>query len=302
MRISTWIYSFKQGLINIKRNKMFSLASIGTIAACIFLLSVFYAVLANFQHMVKEAEKSVTITVFFENGLDQANIDEIGNRISQRYGVSKIEFTSAAEAWESFRKDYFAEAPELAEGFKEDNPLANSSSYTVYLSDITMQSALVTFLENLDGIRKVKYSETTANTLSDAAKFTGFISAAIIIILLGVGLFLISNTVMIGIAVRKEEIAIMKLIGATDGFVRFPFVIEGIIIGLVGAALPIGAMYFIYERVVRWVMGQFNSIGDRFEFLSSATIFHVLVPVALLIGAGIGFIGSRLTLRKHLKV
>ena len=123
-----------------------------------------------------------------------------------------------------------------------------------------------------------------------------------ILILLGVAVFLISNTITVGISVRREEIGIMKLIGATDYFVRAPFVVEGIVIGLIGAAIPLGILYVLYEKIILYIGDKFKFISNMIQFLSVDQVFHTLVPVALLLGVGIGFIGSRITIRKHLKV
>ncbi len=302
MRISTFFYTIKQGLVNIWKNKMFSLASIATMTACIFLFGLFYTIVMNFQSMVKDAESGVAVTVFFDEGISQEKIDEIGDEIRSRVEVSKIEFTSADEAWESFKEIYFEGNEKVAESFAGDNPLANHASYAIYMNDISMQSALVTYLESLDGVREVHKSEMVANTLTDFNSLIGYISAGIILILLGVAVFLISNTITVGISVRREEIGIMKLIGATDYFVRAPFVVEGIVIGLVGAAIPLGILYVLYEKVIVYIMDRFSFIGSMMNFLSADTVFHTLVPVALALGVGIGFIGSRITIRKHLKV
>jgi cell division transport system permease protein len=256
----------------------------------------------NFQSMVKDAEAGVAVTVFFDEGISQEQIDEIGKQIKARVEVSRVEFTSADEAWESFKEIYFEGNEDVAESFAGDNPLANHASYAIYLNDISMQSALVTYLESVDGVREVKKSEMVANTLSDFNSLIGYISAGIILILLGVAVFLISNTITVGISVRREEIGIMKLIGATDYFVRAPFVVEGIVIGLVGAAIPLGILYVLYEKVIVYIIGQFSFIGSMMNFLPAAEVFRTLVPVALILGVGIGFIGSRITIRKHLKV
>ena len=128
------------------------------------------------------------------------------------------------------------------------------------------------------------------------------IRRSIILILLGVAVFLISNTITVGISVRREEIGIMKLIGATDYFVRAPFVVEGIVIGLIGAAIPLGILYVLYEKIILYIGDKFKFISNMIQFLSVDQVFHTLVPVALLLGVGIGFIGSRITIRKHLKV
>ena len=302
MRINTFFYSIRQGLKNIFRNKMFSLASIATMTACIFLFGLFYSIVTNFQAMVKDAESGVAVTVFFDAGISEQRIEEIGDLIKQRVEVSHCEYTSADEAWESFKDVYFDGNEDAASSFAGDNPLANSASYSIYMNDISMQSTLVTYLESIDGIRSVKQSEMVAHTLTDFNSLIGYISAGIILILLGVAVFLISNTITVGISVRREEIGIMKLIGATDYFVRAPFVVEGIVIGLIGAAIPLGILYVLYEKIILYIGDKFKFISNMIQFLSVDQVFHTLVPVALLLGVGIGFIGSRITIRKHLKV
>lgn len=302
MRISTFFYSVKQGLINIWRNKMFSLASIATMGACIFLFGLFFSIVENFQSMVKDAESGVAVTVFFDKGISDDQIEEIGALIDKRAEVSKKEFVSADEAWDEFKEVYFDGNEEAASSFAEDNPLANSASYEIYMNDISMQSTLVDYLKSIDGVRDVKQSEVVANTLTDFNKLIGYISAGIILILLCVSVFLISNTITVGISVRREEIGIMKLIGATDYFVRAPFVVEGILIGLIGSALPLGLLYVLYEKIIGYIGEKFTFISRMMKFLPVGEVFHTLVPVALILGVGIGFIGSKITIRKHLKV
>lgn len=302
MRISTFFYTIKQGLKNIWKNKMFSLASIATMTACIFLFGLFYTIVTNFQSMVKDAESSVAVTVFFDEGISQDKIDEIGDLIRARAEVSDLEFVSADDAWDSFKQTYFEGNEAAAESFAGDNPLANDASYSIYMNDISMQQTLVTYLQSVDGIREVKQSAVVANTLTDFNKLIGYVSAGIIIILLGVAVFLISNTITVGISVRREEIGIMKLIGATDYFVRAPFVVEGIVIGLIGAAIPLGILYVLYGRIIDYIGEKFSFISNMMKFLPVDEVFHTLVPVALILGVGIGFIGSRITIRKHLKV
>ena len=299
MRISTFFYTLKQGVVNIFRNKWFSLASVATISACLLLFGIFYAIVANFNNIVRTAEQGVSVTVFFEDNLSEARIQEIGSMIEKRAEVSKIVYVSAEEAWESFRLEYFGE--EYSDGFTE-NPLENSSNYEIYLSDVALQGSLVTYLESIEGVRQVNRSEVTASTLSGMNVLIVYVSIGIIAILLAVSVFLISNTVMIGIQVRKEEINIMKYIGATDFFVRSPFVIEGVIIGAIGAAVPLGVIYVLYNTVVEFVMERFEMLGSLLNFLAVEDIFNILVPVSLGLGIGIGFLGSIVTVRKHLRV
>ena len=302
MKINTFFYSVGQGIKNIFQNKMFSLASIATMSACIFMFGLFYIIITNFNGMVKEVEEGVAVTVFFEEGITEERIEEIGKNIGKRAEVREYKYVSAEEAWEYFKEVYFEGSEKLAEGFNNDNPLMNSSNFEIYLNDVSMQKSLVLYLESVDGIREVKQSEAVANTLSDFNKLISYISVGIIIILLCVAVFLISNTITTGISVRKEEIGIMKLIGATDYLVRAPFVVEGVIIGLVGAAIPLLLLYVLYEKIIVYIADQFNFIGSMLQFISAETIFSPLLPVGFVLGVGIGFIGSKWTVRKHLKV
>ena len=298
MRFSTFIYTLKQGIANIFRNKWYSLASIATIGACLFMFGIFYSIVANFQYIVKEAQNGVAVTVFFDEGLSEERIVQIGSLIEARTEVDHVRFVSADEAWESFKEEYLGE---YADGFK-DNPLKNSSNYEIYLRDVSMQSALVTYLESVEGIRLINKSEITARTLTSINSLVGYVAIGIIIILLCVSVFLIANTVTIGISVRKEEINIMKYIGATDFFVRFPFVIEGILIGAFGSLIPLGIVYLIYSNVIGYVLNKFTVLSSILKFIPVNEIFHTLVPVSVCIGVGIGFIGSFTTVRKHIRV
>ena len=316
MRISTLGYFGKQGVKNIWRNKMFSLASIATMSACIFLFGLFFAIIVNFQYIIRTAEEGVAITVFFDEDATDEQKDAIGQALEEHEGVSRVHYVSADEAWEEFQEQYFGDNPELAEGFRNDNPLASSDNYEVYMetkddnenliarsrSLSSTQNELVEFAQGLDGVREVNKSDVVANTLSSVNMLVAYVSIAIIAILLGVSVFLISNTVTMGITVRKEEIAIMKYIGAKDFVVRSPFVLEGLIIGIFGAAIPLVLLYFLYERAVEYVMKKFSILQNIIDFLPVTRVYQYLLPIGLLMGIGIGFLGSFFTVRKHLKV
>lgn len=298
MRISTFFYTLKQGIVNIFRNKWYSLASLATITTCLLMFGVFYSVVMNFQYILKSAQEGVVVKVFFEDGISEEQIVEIGDTILNREEVLKADYVSATEAWEEFSEGYLGE---YADGYT-DNPLKDCANYKVYLKDVSKQQDLVTFIESIEGVREVVQSALTANMLSGVNKLVGYVSIGIILILLAVSTFLISNTVTIGISVRKEEISIMKYIGATDFFVRSPFVIEGIIIGAVGAAIPLGVMYVLYNKIIGFVIEKFNVLTQLLKFLTVEQIFSTLIPVSLILGIGIGFIGSFITVRKHIRV
>ena len=246
--------------------------------------------------IIKKAETEVCVTVFFDEGLSETDIKKLGDEISKREEVSRVQYVSADDAWESFKGEYFAAYPELAEGFKDDNPLANSSSYEVYIKDASNQGTLVKYLENKDGIRQVNRSEVTASGLASAARLVSYVAVAVIVVLLAVSIFLI------GITVRKDEISIMKYIGATDAFVNAPFFVEGIVIGLIGAIIPVAILRYIYGGVVNFVLGKFSVLQNILAFMPASEVFEVLIPVAVILGIGIGLIGSFFAVRKHADV
>ncbi len=298
MKFSTLLYTIKQGFVNIFRNKWYSLASVATISACLFLLGLFYAIMSNFQHMVKTAEEEVCVSVFFVEGTTQERMKQIEQMIRERSEVVETDFISSDEAWAEFSKDYLRG---YEDGFTE-NPLDGLDRVDAYLTDVERQEDLVIYIESISGVDHVNRSIVLANTLSGANMLIAYVSIAIIGILLAVSIFLISNTVAIGISVRSEEINIMKYIGATDFFVRAPFVLEGMLIGLVGAAVPLFLIYSLYNRVLTYVTERFTMLTSILQFLSVEEIFQLLIPVSLIIGVGIGFLGSVTTVRKHLHV
>ena len=300
--MSTLWYGLKQGIKSIIQNKIFSLAAIGTITACLFLLGVFYSLLTNFQHMVYNAESTVGIIVFFDENATQAQISSIGQQIKARKEVERVDYVSADEAWNRFKSEILEDQQEMVSVFGNDNPLANSSSYEVYLKDVTKQSEMVSFIESLSGVRKVNSAQEAATGFGSFNMLVGYVSVSIILLLILVSVFLIYSAVDMGINVRKDEIAIMKLIGATDLFVRLPFIVEGLTMGIIGAAIPLVITGVLYDNVVRFIVSHFSVLSGWLAFVSTEEVFRVLIPLCLGIGVGIGVIGSTMSVRKHLHV
>ncbi len=303
MRISNFFYCIRQGLKNIFRNHTFSLASIGTITSCLFLFGIFFCVLVNFQGLMKNMETSVGVTVFFKDGVTEERILEIRDTVELRDEVASVTYVSEDEAWNQFKEQCFPDGDEgILTNLDEDNPLTGMANLEISLSDASQQSDLVTYLESFEEVDHVNSLDSVAASFADISRLVSYVALAIILILILVAIFLISNTVRIGIAVRREEIAIMKYIGATDIFVRGPFLVEGIVIGLVGSLIPVAIIRFLYVEVVQFVTGQFPVMNVLMNFVPVQRIFIILLPVSLVIGLGIGFIGSYITLRKHIRV
>ena len=302
MRISSFMYSIRQGIKNIKRNLLFSLASIGTIVSCLFLFGLFYCVIVNFRTAMTDLENTVTISVFFDEGVTDENITMIGQQIRLRDEVNTLDFISADEAWKQYAEEKFDDPQAAIDAFQGDNPLKNSASYKITLKDLSNQAEFVQYLKGLTGVRKVLSSEVTADGVAALNSVVSYASIGIIVILLLVSIFLISNTVTTGITVRKEEIAIMKYIGAKDFVVRSPFVIEGLIIGLFGAVIPLALLYFLYDKAIVYIMEKFSILKNIITFLPVGNVYIYLLPIGLAMGIGIGFLGSYFTVRKHLRV
>ena len=298
MRIRTFFYTIGQGIKSLFRNGWYSIASVATITACLFLFGMFYTIIVNFQHMVRSAEEGVSVTVFFKEGTSEDEIQVLKAEVEKRPEVSKVDFQTADEAWDSFKKQYLGD---YAGGFP-DNPLEGDDNLQIYMKNVSQQANLVTYLESVNIVREVKRSEVTAMTLSAVKRLITLISAGVILVLLGVSIFLISNTVTIGIEIRRNEIEIMKYVGAGDFIVRGPFVIEGMLIGLIGSLIPLALIYVLYGEAVEYFSSKFSILSMFLQFYSPAVIFQKLMPITLGVGVGIGILGSLSSVRRHLNV
>lgn len=298
-KIRTLFYCIGQGIRSTWKNRVYSLASAGTITACLLLLGVFYFVVANFNEAVESAESLVGITVFFDEGTEEDRIRAIQEEIRLRVEVADVVYISAEEAWEMYKNESLGE--ELSVTFGKDNPLADSASLEVSLRDVSMQDALVRYVESMDDVRKVNHSKSIAESFDAIKTLLGIISVSLIVILVAVAVFLIRTTISTGISVRREEISIMSIIGATDFFIRAPFVVEGAIIGILGSLLPVGILYFVYGEVVRTLKEQFDSVFTSMKFIDRMVIMQRFIPIALIFSLGIGIVASRMTAKKQIR-
>ncbi len=301
MKLSTLVYSTKQGVKSIYRNRLFSLAAIGTITASLILLGFFYFIVENLTHIIDNLQTEVAVSVFFEPEASDETVASIKTQIEKRAEVAEVVYISPEEALEIYMENN-NQGEEFSETFKDVNPLENSDSYTVYLNDVTMQDSLVSYIEGLPGVRMVKNNETVAKNFSIFDNAASYVCTAIIMLLIGIAVFLISNTISTGISVRANEIEIMKDIGATDFFIRAPFLVEGLLIGFIGALVPMAILYPIYGKIEDFVGERLgNTLGGKLEFLTVNEVFSGLIPIMLVIGVGIGTFGTMLTLRKKIK-
>lgn len=302
MSLRTLGYSFSKGLQNMFKNGWMSVISIMTIAVNVFVIIVFYTVVTNVDFMMTEFEKNIGVAVFFEKNTTEEQILELKAKMEKRAEVYRVEYISAAEAWESFKSQYFDQREELLTGFGEDNPLAESASLQISLADISKQGTLVQVLKAENIVRYVRETRDVTYVVEAVNKLVTYISIGLLTILILLALFLISNTIRLAVTLRNEEIGIMRYIGARNMMIRGPFLVEGILIGLIGASIPLILFYYVYPDVVIQIQKSYAILSDYLIFLSRDRILQTLIPIALLSGAGIGYLGSRFTVGKYLKV
>lgn len=303
MKFRSLGYCIGQGIKNIARNRIFSLASVVTMTLCIFLIGIFYSIVSNVSYNVNNLPEKLCIKVFFDYGITEERIESIGNTILSNDGVSRIYFVSKEEAWETYKDTYFGEEyRDIADDFEDDNPLANSESYNVYIKNASEQGEIEKFITSIDGVRKINSHQSAADGLTEISTIVSFFSIVIIGLLIAVALFLISTTIANGITVRKDEIEIMRLLGARNALIRAPFIVEGITIGVIGAVIPLAVVYFVYDIVVRNLLTKFSFLGTILAFQPVTEIYRLYIPIACVLGVGLGLLGSIISLTKHLKV
>ena len=307
--MNTVLYCLKQGFSNLRKNILFSSASAATIAACIFLFCLFYSIVMNVQHIAWQAETTIGITVFFREDATMAEKEAFRDAVEEHGGVKDIVYTSADEAWDSFKEDYFGDhAEELAAAFADDNPLAQSDSYEIFLENIEAQEEEVEFIRTFDIVREVNYANAVVSALRGMNRVISAVSLAIITILFAISVFLISNTITLAAHFRKRENEIMKLIGATNAMIRAPFVVEGTVLGLIGAAIPLILIRLSYSRAEEYVAGKISTSGSLSalagvaELLPLSEVYPTMLMAGLILGAGMGMVVSFVTIRRHLKV
>ena len=295
-------YVFKTGFKNLGNKKLFTFASIGTIASSVLIFCIFFAIVTNIKGLINKVETTVGIQVFFNQGLTEEEIQNIANNNFVTDDVKSIRFISSNEAWDNFKKDYFDDKTELAEAFEDDNPLANSSSYEILLNDITKQYDYVNYLKTIDGVRQINYSNVLIDALTKLNIGISTFSMVLIVLLLIIAMILISNTISLSSQFRKKENEIMKLIGATNFMIRAPFVIEGFFMGLFGSIIPIIIVSVSYNYIMKLILTKASFLSNIFIPINLKEILPQMASISILVSCIACMIISFFTVRKHLKV
>lgn len=299
MRPSSIKYYFKEGFTSLLRNRLMTVASIATVAACIFIMSFSYCVVSNLQYVLRQMEDSIGIAVFLNEELTSDDVERISNEIKAIPHVKQVTYTSPDDALTELQDEWSMDG--ILNGFSgENNPL--SSSFEISLEGVEYQTDVTKALTAIDGIDNVRDAHTETEILLKVNNVMQITGVLVIAILAVISVVIIMNTIKISVYTRRNEINIMKYVGATDWFIRWPFIIEGMLIGIIGSVIPMLISWPVYSKIVDILYTSLPVIKNMISFRYSIDIFSVLIPVSIVSGILLGVIGSVTSIRKHLRV
>lgn len=295
MKLSTSEYFIKEVYTSFKRNIWMTLASIFTVVLSLFILGFFSIVILNLNKMADTLESQVQISVYLKDDLSQEEIDETKENLSKIEGLQDIKFITREEAMENF-KERLGDQQFLLDALDDTNPLPDSFSLTV-----TSPQQVKTIADTaaaLDSVESASYSQDIINHLFNLTHLIRLIGVALIILLTGAAIFIISNTIRLTVFARRKEIAIMKYVGATDWFIRWPFLLEGICLGFIGGGLATIFLYIVYNQVTQEV---YEAMAF-FPLIPQHPFIDYISLAILVAGIIIGALGSTISLKRFLKV
>lgn len=295
MKLSTSEYFIKEVYTSFKRNIWMTLASIFTVVLSLFILGFFSIVILNLNKMADTLESQVQISVYLKDDLSQEEIDETKENLSKIEGLQDIKLITREEAMENF-KERLGDQQFLLDALDDTNPLPDSFSLTV-----TSPQQVKTIADTaaaLDSVESASYSQDIINHLFNLTHLIRLIGIALIILLTGAAIFIISNTIRLTVFARRKEIAIMKYVGATDWFIRWPFLLEGICLGFIGGGLATIFLYIVYNQVTQEV---YEAMAF-FPLIPQHPFIDYISLAILVAGIIIGALGSTISLKRFLKV
>lgn len=299
MKYNILTYLIGEGFANVFKNKKQAATSFGTMCVIMIFFGICFIVVGNFNHFIKQVESQQGIQAYIVNDATDEETKEIGQKIQELDGVNTIEFISKEQALGQM-KEKLGEKSYLLDGYEQNNVFP--ASYIITVTDLTKIDNVINEVKQMEQIKKVTSSNETISTLVKIAKGVKLGSYVIITVLVAVSVFIISNIIKLTVYARRKEISIMKYVGATNGFIRWPFAVEGIIIGLISGAISLGIIATLYLVIAQNVnfISFLSKIG--LSLLEFSEMFNLILIVYLVLGVGIGILGSTLSMRKYLKV
>lgn len=288
-------YLFKEGIRSIWSHRLMSLASVAVLMACLILMGLAVLFSVNLNEAMDKIEDKNVINIYLYDSVSEDKFPEIENKLLAIENVKEFKFVSKAEAWENFKKDDTI-SESLFLGYADPSDIL-PNSYKVVLNDIAQYEQTLEQLEKFDEVEETRNNKQLAEMLTSLRRFVNILGSALIAMLLVVSLFIIANTIKLTMYSRRLEISIMKAVGATNGFIRLPFVVEGFFIGLFSGLMSFGLIYGIYNLVG-------DALARELEFVTPlpfVSIAWLLLAGFLIVGTGTGIVGSLISMGKYLK-
>ena len=295
MKLRTTEYFVREVCISIKRNNWMSFASISTVAVSLFVLGMFLIIVLNMNRMASMLESQVQINVYLDDRLKGSEIDDLEDDLKKMQGIESVQYVSREDAIVRLR-ERLGDQKYLLDALGDKNPLPNAFEVTV--KQPTMVETAAKAIEKFGGVESVKYGQDVVEHLFDMTRLVRIFGFTLMLLLAGATLFIISNTIRLTVFARRKEIAIMKYVGATDWFIRWPFLLEGVVLGFFGGVLASIALRSIYGLITAKVYSTlaFLPLIPQYPFVNFISLVMVLS------GMGIGALGSTISLKRFLKV
>lgn len=303
MKLQNLKYFLEESTKSLIKNRLMSIASIITVMGCTLILAISYFIITNVNQILSGVERSMSIIAFLDIGITEEAIESLETELLNLSYVSNLNFTSSEEAFSNVHEN-FGMVPELLEGITED---IFPASFVIEVNYIENQNLVVEEIESISGIRNVLHDQEAMSTFIDFSRSITIFGSITIIFLASISTVIIINTIKITVAARQTEINIMKYVGATDSFIRWPFIMEGILMGVLGAMLALVISYLIYTNFLNTMIVGDSALNRAlaiidFDPINVGEMFIILAPVSIAIGVMIGIIGSATSMRKYLRV
>lgn len=300
MRYNVIGYLLSEGFHNVMKNKKSTGASLMIMCATMLIFGLFFLIGENVNHMMKEIESEQGMQVFMYKDATEEQIQKLQEDIKGLDNVAKVTYISREEALNSY-KEKWGENAKLLEAYQGDkNPLG--ASFVVTLTDLEKAEEVKTQIDGFENVKTVEVRDKTINALVKIANGVRIVSGVILVLLIVISIFIIANTIKLTVHARRKEISIMKYVGATNGFIRWPFIVEGIIIGILAALLSILILGICYNLVIEKMATSSIVNTISLSLLNFSDIFGLVIAVYLVLGIGIGTTGSIISMRKYLEV
>ena len=299
MRYNVIGYLLSEGFRNVLKNKKSTGASLMIMCATMLIFGLFFLIGENVNHMMIEVESEQGMQVFMYKDATEAQIQKLEDEIKELDNIAKVTHVTKEEGLNSI-KERFGENAKLLDVYLENNPLGDS--FVVQLTDLSKADEVKENIEQLDNIKEITAKDKVVNALVSIANGIKIVSAVILVLLIIISVFIIANTIKLTVHARRKEISIMKYVGATNGFIRWPFIVEGILIGVVAALISILVLGLAYNALVDQVVSSAIANTMGLSVLTFSSIFGLVITVYLGLGIGIGTLGSIISMRKYLEV